>query len=316
MDSNIDQNRSAGRTKTMSASWDQMETFLAVMQSGSYSAAARQLQVTQPTVRRRMELLEAGVGAPLFVRAAHGLTPTDVAQRMLPMAESMASAADAMLRMASADNDSVAGALRITCSRVVGTEIMPHVLLELLRQFPGLQPELVVSNQTQDLLRRDADIAIRMFAPLQDALIARKIGEVAVGLYANRRLVEHMEKDSWSQVSTMCRLILSEHARESDAVLGAAGFALPSGAATLRCSDELAQLSAMRHGLGVGPCQTMVARQYPELVRVVPSFEVRLPVWLIAHEDQRGVRRISESFRVIRTALQPWMADAMAENEI
>ena len=299
----------------MSASWDQMETFLAVMQAGSYSAAARQLQVTQPTVRRRMELLEASVGSPLFVRAAHGLTPTDIALRMLPMAEAMASSAAAMLRMASADKESVSGALRIACSRVVGTEIMPHVLLELLRQFPEIQPELVVSNQTQDLLRRDADIAIRMFAPVQDALIARKVGEVAVGLYAQRRLVEHVDKDSWSQVSTVCRLILSEQERESDAVLEAAGFALPSGAATLRCSDELAQLSAIRHGLGVGPCQTIVARQYPELVRVVPSFEIRLPVWLVAHEDQRGVRRISESLRVIRTALQPWMADAVVRHE-
>src|SRR5579859_4753296 len=152
--------------------WELYRSFLAVVREKSLSAAARSLSLTQPTLGRHVDALEEALGMPLFTRSQAGLIATDGALRLVPHAEAMASAAAALVRAASGEADEARGAVRITASEMVGTEVLPPMLAAFREQHPRIAVELVVSNRAQDLLRRDADIAVRMVKPTQGALLA------------------------------------------------------------------------------------------------------------------------------------------------
>jgi DNA-binding transcriptional LysR family regulator len=170
--------------------WELYRSFLAVMREGSLSGAARALGMTQPSLGRHMRELESTLGAVLFVRSPQGLTPTELARELVPHAEAMASASAALRRAASAGRDEISGAVRISASVVIGAEVLPPILTAFRERHPGIVIELVLSNQTTDVLRRDADIAIRMVQPAQEALVARHIGRVMLGLFAHRRYLD------------------------------------------------------------------------------------------------------------------------------
>jgi DNA-binding transcriptional LysR family regulator len=173
-------------------SWDLLGAFLAVMRTGSLSAASRALGVAQPTVRRQIENLEAVLGVVLFTRSQAGLVATETAVATLPYAESMASAAEAFVRSVSAPSDAEHGTVRVTCSEVVGVAVLPPILADLGRAHPRLQIELSLSNANEDLLRRDADVAVRMAQPTQNALVAKRAGTVQLGVFATEAyLADH-----------------------------------------------------------------------------------------------------------------------------
>ncbi len=272
-------------------SWELYETFLSVLEGGSLSAASRALGVAQPTVRRRLEALEASLGSVLFTRGPSGLTPTEAALTTRPHAEAMAAAAAAMVRSLSAPPGEARGTVRVTCSQVVGVEVLPGLLRPLLRAQPQLQVELALSNHTQDLLRRDADVAVRMVAPTQAALVARKAGSIPVGLFARadvlagrtpKRLVELLEYP----------LIGADRERAFLEVLRGAGLPVAARDFVVRTDDDVAQFAAIRAGLGIGVCQVALAARHADLVRVLPALQLPLETWVVMHEDLRRVRRV------------------------
>jgi DNA-binding transcriptional LysR family regulator len=166
--------------------WDLYRSFLAVLQAGSLSAAARELGLAQPTLGRHIDSLEQALGASLFVRSQHGYLPTAHAEQLRPFAAAMAATASALMRAASSDAQEARGTVRITASEVVGCEVLPPMLTRLHQRYPELIIELALSDNTHDLLRREADIAVRMVRPVQDALVARRVGAIDLGLYAHR----------------------------------------------------------------------------------------------------------------------------------
>lgn len=170
--------------------WDLYRSFLAVLREGSLSGAARALGLTQPTLGRHVEALEQTLGLALFTRSGHGLMPTEAALELRPHAEALAASAAALLRAASGRGAGTRGTVRITASEVVGAEVLPPILARLRREHPELVVELVLSNRTEDLLRRDADIAVRMVRPAQEALVARRLGVVELGLHAHQRYLD------------------------------------------------------------------------------------------------------------------------------
>src|SRR5579862_1952257 len=171
-------------------SWDHYRTLLAVLAEGSLSGAARTLGLGQPTVGRHIETLEEELGAPLFTRSAGGLAPTEAALALRPHAEAMAAAAEALVRTASGEADAVRGVIRVTASDVIGVEVLPPMLAAFHEANPEVVIELNLANRQEDLLRREADIAVRMVRPTQNALLARRVGAVRLGLFAHRRYVE------------------------------------------------------------------------------------------------------------------------------
>ncbi|MEG1326632.1 MAG: LysR family transcriptional regulator, partial [Janthinobacterium sp.] len=170
---------------TNSIAWEYYRSLLAVLQHGSLSGAARALGITQPTVGRHIAALEQALGATLFTRSQLGLLPTEVALALRPHAETMEHTAALMERAASSQGQGVAGTVRIAASEVVGVEVLPPILARLRACHPGLIIELVLSNKVQDLLRREADIAVRMLRPRQEQLVARKVGDIELGLHAH-----------------------------------------------------------------------------------------------------------------------------------
>lgn len=282
---------------TSEPSWDLYGAFLAVMRGGSLSAASRELKIAQPTVRRQIEALEESLGVVLFTRAPNGLVPTEVALATLPYAESMAATAKALVRSVSGPAHAERGTVRVTTSEVVGAEVMPPILAALSRAHPHVQIELALSNRNQDLLRRDADVAVRMVAPTQAALVARHAATVPLGLFASEAyLATRPPPKRLGELARDHVLIGSDRERGIIDALAAAGLETTPRSYGLRTDSDLAQLAAIRAGVGIGVCQLALAGRSPGLRRVLPALAFRLEAWVVMHEDLRQVRRVRVVF--------------------
>ncbi|MEQ1405197.1 LysR family transcriptional regulator [Neorhizobium sp. Rsf11] len=285
-------------------SWDFYRTFLAVLRLGSLSAAARELGLTQPTVGRHIDALEQAVGYQLFTRSQQGLLPTDPALALKPYAENLAATTAAMQRLASGEFGAIRGTVRISASDVVGVEVLPPILAALQDEHPGLELELSLSDSLEDLLKREADIAVRMTSPAQEALVARHIGDIPLGLYAHRRYLERHGPPENAEGLLAHRLIGFD--RRSAFVRAAADRIRTSAPAfpdlervrwSYRADSNLAQLAAIRAGAGIGICQVGIARRDPDLVRVLPDiFQLPLDTWVAMHENLKSSPRWRVTF--------------------
>ncbi|WP_437618194.1 LysR family transcriptional regulator [Sorangium sp. So ce1151] len=274
-------------------SWDLYGAFLAVMRTGSLSAAARALDVAQPTVRRQIEQLESQLGVVLFTRAPNGLVPTELALATLPYAESIAASARALVRAVSSPTAADRGTVRVTCSEVVGAEVLPPMLAALLVAHPRLQIELVATNRNEDLLRRDADVAVRMVEPTQAGLVRRCAGRVEIGLFATKAyLAVHAAPTSLAGLVPHHALIGADRSRAIIDAIAAAGLVTTPRDYAFRSDSDIAKLAAVRAGLGIGVCQLPLSRRPVPLVRVLPALAFHLDVWVVMHEDLRAVRRV------------------------
>jgi len=285
--------------------WENQRAFLAVLREGSLSAAARALNVVQPTVRRRLDALERSIGVALFTRSPSGLSPTDAARELGAHAETMAAAADAFARAASADTDAAFGTVRITASDVMGAEVLPSVLAELQEAQPGLVFELSLTNRTEDLLRHEADIAVRMVRPTQAAVVATHVGAVRLGLFAK---AAYLEKHGTPRaLEELGRFALIGPDRETGVLRALQGLDLSREMFSCRADNQLAQLGAIRAGLGIGICQKALARRDPSLVPVLAElFSHDLETWVTMHEDLRRVRRVRATFAHLVQALSAY----------
>ena len=272
--------------------WDLWRTFDAVMREGSLSSAARALGLTQPTAGRHIAELETALGAgALFTRSARGLQPTETAQALAAHAEAMTAAAAALVRIASAPADAAAGVVRISASEVVGAEVLPPILADLQAAHPGLAVELLLTNTASDLLRRDADVAIRMTQPRQQALLAKSVGRIRLGLYAHRDyLARSAPVESAADLARHAVIGFDRDATSLRAI-NAVWPDLPSFA--LRTDNQLAQVAAVRAGFGIGVMQDPLAHRDPSLVPVLrETYTAYLSVWVVMHEDLRSTRRM------------------------
>lgn len=292
----------------MEPDWQWYRSFLAVLDQGSLSAAARALGLTQPTLGRHIDALEAALGLKLFVRSYDGFAPTDAALSLRPYAAGLADTAAALRRAATSHGGGVRGTVRITASEVVGVEVLPPILAALREQHPELAIELVLSNEVDDLLRREADIAVRMTRPTQAALVARRVGAIDLGL--------HARPDYLARRGTPRRLEeLTDHnvigfdretpwLRRLQEQLGG----LDRSMFALRADSDLAQLAAIRAGFGLGICQLPLARR-SGLTRVLPKpFAFQLDTWVAMHEDLRTSPRCAATFAALVDGLQAYIA--------
>src|SRR6185503_4856790 len=153
--------------------WSLYRSFLAILQAGSLSAAARALGLTQPTLARHVAALEEAVGLTLFTRSQQGLAPTEAALELKPYAEQLAATTAAMLRAASGQGQGISGSVRVSASEIIGSQVLPAIFAGMRATHPALEIELVLSNAVENLLRRDADIAVRMVEPVHEALVVK-----------------------------------------------------------------------------------------------------------------------------------------------
>lgn len=282
--------------------WNAVAAFLAVARTGSLSAAGRELGLAQPTVRRQIAGLEAALGEALFARGPNGLFPTERALALLPYASDVAAGVGALARAAGEASGRVAGRVRITASRVIGTEVLPALLAPLREAHPGLVLELSPVDRVEDLMRREADVAVRMVRPSQAGIVARRAGRIGLGLYAAPDYLRRKGMPS-APAEVAGHDFAGDDGRDT-LLRGLAelGLALPPERVVFRSDDDLAQLAAVRAGIGIGICQHGLAARLG-LQRVLPAVETGLETWVAMHEDMRHSPRIRAVFEHLSTAL-------------
>lgn len=294
-----------------SPGWELFRTFLGVLQAGSLSAAARELGLTQPTVGRHVAALEKALSLTLFTRSQTGLLPTEAARALQPYAQSMAATVAALQREASSQADShehVRGTVRITASEVIGVEVLPPILARLRQQQPGLVVELVISNRLQDLLHREADIAVRMTPPRHEALIAQRLGDIELGMHAHRDYLARRGTPRTEAELMGHDLIGFDSETPFIRSLGQKIGAMRREFFALRTDNDLAQLAAIRAGHGIGFCQVGLAKRHGALVRVMPKrFAFKLDTWLAMHEDLRASPRCQVTFQALAEGLRAYI---------
>src|SRR6201996_9114088 len=292
--------------------WHLFRAFLAVMREGSLSSAARVLGATQPTMGRQIAALEQALGVTLFIRSLDALAPTDAALRLVPWAEAMAAAAEAALRSASGEAAEEQGTVRITASDVIGARVLPSILTRFHAAHSGISVELALSNRNEDLLRGDADIAVRMIRPTQDALVAKKIGRIDVGLYAHRRYLKTHAAPR--QLDDLRQHVLIGYDREQAylQLFQHMGVPLTRDMFAFRADSELAQLAALSAGYGIGVNQLGIARGDKNLVPVLHAeFIFPMEMWLVMHRDLRGSRRVRLAFDHLAAELARYAAGSV-----
>lgn len=280
------------------ADWRLVRAFVAVMQAGTLTGAARALGTTQPTVGRQVRALERLAGETYFLRRGNRLEPTDHARAMLARALDVERAVTGLTR-AMAQPTPDRATVRLTTSTVFGTHLIPRLLPAVMARAPGVEIEVIATDLVEDLHRRDADIAVRLVAPAQPDLIARRVGWVAIGLYATPAYLDAHGRPATPADLASHALIASRDGAEVRRVAERLGLAPPSRM-PIRSDAFLVRDALVRAGLGIGPCQDWLAALVPGLERVLPDVEAaRLPVWLVAHEDLRR----SRSLRAVRDGL-------------
>ena len=294
--------------------WDLYRSFLAVLRLGSLSAAARSLGLTQPTIGRHIASLQRALGGrALFTRSQIGLLPTDAAHKLRPHAEDMAAAAAAFVRTGSANVEEMGGVVRLAAAEVLGVEVLPAILSDFRAEFPAIAIELSLSNQIADLLRRDADIAVRMVRPQQKALLAKRVGKLALGFFAHRRYLERCGYPDRLEDLPAQTLIGFDRTPPLGDFLKSVPMPVTREMFAFRCDNDLAQLAALRAGFGIGVCHTGIARRDPNLLPLFSKqFKIDLEVWIVMHSDLRRNSRMRALFDYLAVRLAQFAVQSNA----
>lgn len=284
--------------------WSLVRSFLAVLEHGSLLAAARQLQTSQPTVGRHVAQLEAQLGVVLFDRTGRGLIPTQSALRLAESARVMQSGAEQLARSAMGADRATAGTVRITASQPVSCYVLPPLLAQMRLSLPEVQVELVASNAVSNLLRREADIAVRMVPPEQATLIARRVGKVVLGACAHQDYLRR--RGMPRQACDLLAHDLIGGDRNDDTLKGfaAQGLKVERQHFALRTDDLIAVWQAVRAGLGIGFVSEQLIRTDAAVIPVLPKLKIApLPVWLAVHKEIRTNQRIRAVYDFLSDAL-------------
>jgi DNA-binding transcriptional LysR family regulator len=284
--------------------WRLVRSFLAALEHGSLLGAARALHASQPTIGRHIAELESQLGVVLFERTGRGLRPTDMAQLLAEGARAMEAGALQLARGASGAGEATAGTVRLSASQPVACFLLPGVLAQLRTALPQVQVELVSSNSVSNLLRREADIALRMVQPGQSSLIARRIGKVTLGTYAHRDYLRRRGVPR-EPADLLAHDLVGED-RSDDILRGFAAFGLPVTRErfVLRTDDLVASWQAVRAGVGIGFVADYVARTDPAVVPLLPGLKIPpLPMWLVVHREIRSNPRIRAVYDALAQAV-------------
>lgn len=291
------------KSSTAEPDWALLRVFLEVAGSGSLSRAALALGSSQPTLSRQIAQLETQLGHALFERTTRGVRLTEAGAALRGPAERMREHAQQFSLVAAGRSQTLAGTVRLTASEMVSAYLLPELLRSLRDQHPEIQIELVASNEVENLLEREADIALRMVRPKQTALVARRLADQPMGFYAHRDYVKAHGKPTEANMLTHQWV---GYDRSDQFVRGFrdAGFKVGKGMFAFRCDNQIVVWHAVRAGLGISAGMQRVAALSPELVRVLPKLPIPpLPLWITAHRELRGTPRLKVVFDFLAEAL-------------
>ncbi len=284
--------------------WNRMRALLATAETGSLSAAARKLGLTQPTVGRQVSALEEELGLALFERTARSMTLTDAGRDLLTDARAMGDAANRIAMLAYGRGQTLEGTVRITASDMMSAYVLPDTLLKLRALAPRLRVDVIASNDVRDILKREADIAIRHVRPDQSDLIARSIGDAPANLYASKGYLaargrpaqlSELEQHDFISMGDDTLFMQAMHER-----------GIPVRAENLRSGSTsgITIWEMVRKGFGIFPMSQDIAGQFDDVEPVLGEVtDLSFPVWLVTHRDLHTSRRIRLVFDLLAEML-------------
>lgn len=289
--------------------WNLTRAFFTTAETGSLSAAARRLGLTQPTLSRQVAALEADLGVALFERIGKRLVPTPAGLGLMEHARAMASAAEALTLAAAGQSQEIAGRVSISATDAISTWLMPDIVARIRRLAPGVTIGIVVTDSISDLRRREADIAVRHVRPTEPELIARLAGTMTAHFYAaeswvsaNGHPVSANDLGTWDVLAFDPVERFVEH-------LCSAGIALRLEQCRIVCSNAVVLWEMLRRGLGVGMVPEEIAVEIPGLVRLLPDLPgTPVPLWLVTHRELHTSRRVRLVFDIMSEELARYRA--------
>lgn len=273
--------------------WNLIKSFVAVAETGSLSAAARRLSSSQPTIGRHIAELEQALDVTLFRRGRRGYLLTEAGTALFERGRLVGEQAAAFSRLALGSVEAIEGTVRIAASEVVAACVLPDMLARLGMEEPGIEIEIVASNQVENLLRRDADIAIRMVEPAQRELVARKVADIALTLCAATVYLDTHGRPRQASELAGHRLIGFDRSDEIIRGFSASGLTLERSNFRVRADNQIVHWQAVRAGNGIGIAQRPLVMREAGVEQVLPDFPLPvLPVWLAMHRDVRTSLRL------------------------
>ncbi len=279
--------------KAIKFDWNQVRTFLATAEEGSFSAAARVLEQTQPTVGRQVAALELALGITLFERVGKSLSLTTAGAELLLHVREMADVAHRISLTATSQSQAVEGQVSITASDVMSAYQLPPILKNIRLAAPRLEIDVVAANDLRDIQRREADIAIRHVRPTQPDLTAKLVAEVTAHFYAAPSYLDQVGRPK--NENELAKLDFVGFG-DIDTMIG---FLDPAGVKVTRKSFRIGSQSGIvswelvRQGFGISVMSDDVAALTPGVERVLPDREpFKFPIWLATHSELHTARRI------------------------
>ena len=277
--------------------WDDLKYFLAMADEGSLSAAARKLSVSQPTLSRRLTTLEEQIGSDLFARTRTGLEMTAIGEQLIDHARHMRDDVYSIERMITGHDSSLQGNVVISCIEILGADWLVRHTRPFREQFPGITVEFKIENAASDLLRREADIAVRMFRPVQNDLIAKRTGTMKYGYYASKKYIEkHGMPENMKDLSNHEFILPHDEILAHTSKFNQRAFH-PKGNIAFRSNNLISLASAVREGFGIGAYSCIMADKDPNLVRLFDDLVVfSSDIWLVSHAELKRSARIRAMF--------------------
>jgi DNA-binding transcriptional LysR family regulator len=278
--------------KSIAFDWTRARAFLITAEEGSFSAAARALNMAQPPLARQVSALEDELGVTLFERVGTGLELTDAGASLIDHARKMAEAANAFSLVASGQSDTIEGKVTITASEIYSSWLLPPLCRDIREQAPGIRVEVLASNAISDLKRREADIAIRNARPDQPDLIGKLVAQDNGGLFAAPEyLQDHGPFETPADLSRADFIGFGHNSGMVEA-MQERGVPITDDHFTFSSSSHAAHWEMTRAGLGIGVGPAGLGDRDPQVSRILPDLDFTYPVWLVAHRELKTSPRL------------------------
>lgn len=295
--------------QAISFDWNQTRAFLAVVETGSLSAAARVLNQTQPTVGRQISALEDELGITLFERAGRSLKVTQTGLDLVEHARAMAIAASRMSLVATGQSQSIEGLVRISASDLFSAHLLPPIIQKLREVAPKIEIEIVATNDISNLVQREADIAVRNVRPEQPDLIARLVHEASGRFYASKSYLAKRGRpksmddlNGHDLVGFAAPEQMQMYYEQLGVTVGASNF-------KVRSANGLVAWELVKQGFGIAPMSIDVAVQAPDMEMLfVEADPITFPTWLVAHRELHTSKRIRMVYDLLAEELPKHMA--------
>lgn len=281
--------------------WNQIRALLATVEAGSLSAAAKRLGLTQPTLGRQVAALERALGVTLFERVGRSLVLTQAGQDLVEPLHAMGVAAERLALTAALQSQGVDGLVRITASDIYAAYVLPPMLERLKREAPGIVLDVMASNTINDLIRREADIAIRHVRPDQEGLIARRCPDTRAWLYGAEGYYRRFGRPK-AATDFGAAEIVGYSDRNDELIAGLAASGVPVAEENFRwiTNSGVVAWEWVRQGLALGVMMEAVGAATPDVDRAWPAMApIPVPVWLVTHRELHTSRRIRLVFDLL-----------------